>query len=117
MSRRSDNMITEKEIQRCFDFLRDSAPAIAEARHNKVRLEEMRKVIWSELRLLFSEGTAADKDALAYAHPKYARHIEEMAKAARDFQLLYAQREAAISKISAWQTHSANERGAHRAVS
>lgn len=117
MGRHSDNMITEKEIQRCFDFLRDSAPVIAQARHNKVRLDELRKVIWSELRMQAPDGNVAEKDAWAYAHSTYREHIEEMANAAREFQLLYAQREAASSKISAWQTHSANERGAHRAVS
>lgn len=117
MGRRSDNMITEQEIQRCFDYLRDSASEIADARHDKVRLDELRKVIWSELRLQAPDGTASDKDSWAYAHETYKEHVEKMADAARKFQFLYSMREAASSKIAAWQTASANERGAHRAVS
>lgn len=111
------DMITNEEIQRAFDFLRESAPKIADARHDKVRMSELRKVIWSELRIQAPEGNIAEKDAWAYAHKRYKEHIDEMANAERRFQLLYAQREAATSKISAWQTYSANERGAHRAAS
>lgn len=110
-------MISEQEIQKCFDFLRDSAPAIANARHAKVKTEEMRKVIWSQLRRESDDKTQAERDAYAYAHDLYVIHINEMAKAAEQFQLLYAQREAALSKIEAWRTASANERGAHRAAS
>lgn len=109
-------MITEAEIQRCFDFLRDSAPAIANARHAKVKTEEMRKVVWSQLRREAPDKTQAEKDAYAYAHDLYILHIDEMAKAAQEFQLLYAQREAAMSKIEAWRTYCANERGAQRAA-
>ena len=109
-------MIKQEEIQRCFDFLRDSAPLIADARMNKVRTEEMRKVIWSEMRRSCNEGTQAERDAFAYASEQYKNHIEEMAKAAREFELLKARREAAIAKIDAWRTSSANERGAQRAV-
>ena len=110
-------IITEQEIHKCFDFLRDSAPAIANARHAKVKTEEMRKVIWSQLRRESDAKTEAQKDAYAYAHDLYIMHIDEMAEAAKQFQLLHAQREAAISKIDAWRTSSANERGAHRVAS
>lgn len=109
-------MITEQDIERCFDFLRDSAPKIAMARHDKVKSEEMRKVVWSQLRRQCEEKTQAEKDAFAYAHQTYIDHIEYMAEAAKEFQLLLAQREAAISKIDAWRTASANERGAARAA-
>ncbi len=110
-------MIAQKDIERCFDFLRDSAAQIADARMNKVRTEEMRKVIWSEMRRACNEGTQAERDAFAYASEQYKSHIEEMAQAARAFELLKAQREAAIAKIDAWRTSSANERGAQRAIS
>lgn len=109
-------MITEQDIQNCFDFLRDSAPKIAVARLNKVRTEEMRKVVWSQLRRECTEGTQAERDAYAYAHDLYIQHIDEMAEAAKQFELLRAQREAAIAKIDAWRTSSANERGASRAA-
>ena len=109
-------MISEAEVHRCFDFLRDSAEKIADARHAKVRTEELRKVIWSELRRISEAKTQAEKDAYASAHPRYKQHIDEMANAAREFELLRAQREGALSKLEAWRTFSANERGAHRAV-
>ena len=107
-------MITQDEIQKCFDFLRDSAPAIANARYAKVKSEELRKVIWSEIRNGITTGPQSERDAYAYAHKDYRDHIETMAEAAREFQMLYSQREAAIAKIEAWRTSSANERGAHR---
>ena len=109
-------MITDQEIERCFDFLRDSAVKIAKARHNKVYTEEIRKAIWSSLRRQSEEKTQAEHDAFAYAHETYQSHIKVMADAAYEFELLRAQREAAVSKIEAWRTSSANERGAHRAV-
>lgn len=105
-----------EEIERAFDFLRDSAPKIADARRDKVYTEERRKVVWSELRRICNEGTQAEKDAFAYAHEKFQEHVEAMADAARQYELLYAQRQAALAKIEAWRTSSANERGAHRAV-
>lgn len=107
-------MIDEDEIHRCFDFLRDSAKDIAEARHAKVKCEEMRKVVWSQLRRESEDKTQAEKDAYAYAHDLYIMHIDELANAARKFELLRAQREAAISKLESWRTFSANERGAQK---
>jgi len=107
-------MITDDDIQRAFDFLRDSAPKIANARYEKVRTEELRKVIWSEIRQGLETGPQAERDAYAYAHPDYRSHIEIMATAAGAFSLLHAQREAAIARIDAWRTVSANERGAAR---
>lgn len=109
-------MITEDDVSKAFDFLRDSAKDIADARHNKVRAEEMRKVIWSQLRRECNEKTQSEKDAYAYSHDLYILHIDEMAEAARKFEHLRALREAALSKIEAWRTASANERGAYRAV-
>ena len=109
-------MITDQEIERCFDFLLDSAIKIAEARHNKVYTDEMRKVVWSTLRRESDEKTQAEHDAYAYAHPKYQEHLKAMAEAEKQYELLRSQREAAKSKVEAWRTFSANERGAHRAV-
>lgn len=109
-------MISQQEIEKCFDFLRDSAPAIANARYAKVKSEELRKVIWSEIRNGIETGPQSERDAYAYAHKGYRDHIETMANASREFQLLFSQREAAIAKIDAWRTSSANERGASRAA-
>lgn len=109
-------MITEPEIQRAFDFLRDSATKIADARYHKVYTEERKKAVFSELFRQAPDGPVASKEAYAYAHQDYENHIAEMARAARDFELLRAQREAAIAKIDAWRTASANERGASRAA-
>lgn len=109
-------MINQQDIERCFDYLRDSAPAIANARYAKVKSEELRKVIWSEVRNTITTGPQAEKNAYAYAHKDYRDHIETMAKAAGEFQKLHAEREAAIAKIDAWRTSSANERGSWRAA-
>jgi len=108
--------LTDEDIQRAFDFLRDSAPKIAAARANKVRTEERRKIVWSHLRRSCKEGTQAERDAYAYAHENYEKHIEDMSVAVEAFELLRAQREAANAKIEAWRTSSANERGAARAA-
>lgn len=106
-------MISDEHIQKALDFLRDSSPQIADARYHKTRTEELRKAVWAEVRRE-CDGPQSQRDAEAYASKAYREHVNQMAEAAREYELLYAQRKAAEAKIEAWRSFSANQRGMER---
>lgn len=106
-------MITDDEAERAVDFLRDSAERSARARAHRVFTEEYRKSMKALIMSHHDEASSiAQKEMLAYASEKYIAHLTEIKDAVFQDELMRAQREAAQAKISAWQTESANLRGA-----
>ena len=107
-------MVTDEDIQRAFDWLRDNAEKAAEARAQRVGLEEGRKRIKAMLMKKHLDKPVSAQEREAYADPEYAEYLEGMQEAiARDEHFRWL-RDAAIAKIDAWRTMAANQRGAGR---
>lgn len=104
-------MITDEDIEKAFDYLRESEDAAAEARALKVTLPEFRKVLKSDLEKLCNESTEAAKERFAYGHPEMRVHLEGWREAVRQDALHTFKRERAFARIEAWRTQQANERG------
>ena len=107
-------MISEQDIQRCVDFLRDSAPQIAEARAELVRSEHMKKATRALAMKASGENSVAAQEREALASDQYKQAVDAEFEAVKRYETLRAQREAAIAKIDAWRTSSANLRGVDR---
>ena len=104
-------LISDEEIQKAVDYLRDGAPLIGQARIN---LEKTAAMIKHVEALMFLDSTRSSVDAKkaeVRASPRWIEACEAHAKAAGEFEMMKAYREAASAKLSAWQTVSANFRG------
>lgn len=103
-------MVTEAEVQKAVDFLRDNATPAAEARAVRIYLEEFRKTLKAQIMAENVEESIAAQERRAYAHDRYIQHLNALKTAVLEDARNMFLREAAKAKIEAWRTESANER-------
>lgn len=104
-------MITEEEVERALDWLRDHADEAARAASEVIRAEEMVKSTLALVASGSTQETIAGQDREARASAAFKKAIEERVAAVyadRKYRLLYA---AAEAKIEVWRTEQANNRG------
>jgi hypothetical protein len=103
-------MITDEQVERALDFLRDSAETIATAKADMIHAEEYRKSLKALLASHSDEKSEAAKERSAYADPRYLEHLDKHREAVREYEKMRATREAAGAKIEAWRSQQANYR-------
>ena len=103
-------MFSEEEVERAVEFLRDSAPAVGEARARMVRADAMVSHIEALLMTRSEAPSDMKRKAEARASERYLAAINEHAMAVGEFKKLKSQREAASMKIGAWRTECSNYR-------
>lgn len=103
-------MITDRDAEKAADWIRDNATQIAEAKANRVYLEEYRKSIKAIL-FCSMEGSAAERENKSYAHEKYTNHLNDLKNGVIADEELRALKCAAEMKIEVWRTQQANQRG------
>lgn len=103
-------MVTDEQVEKAADFIRDNAEKFATAKATRVYCEEYRKSLKA---ILFNhaEGAAGVRENLAYADEKYLKHLEELKQAVFEEEKLKGLIKAAEMKIELWRTSSANSRG------
>lgn len=103
-------IVTESEIEKALDFLRDNAQAIGDAKARTIRAGHMLKHV-EALAFKASEAKSAEaKKSDARTSDAYLAAIHEDAIAAGEYEKLRSLREAAALKVQAWQSESANYR-------
>lgn len=107
----SNRIVSDDELEKALDFLRDSAAAIGAARSEMIRSSHMVKVVRALTAKHYSHLPVSRADIEALASDEYMDALNNDAIAAGEFEKLRALREAAAMKIQAWQTESANYRG------
>jgi hypothetical protein len=109
----------EINIFRALDFIRDNAPAYAEAKAHRIYLEEFRKTK-KALCMKSSEalGTTAisAQEREAYADPEYQQLLEGLREAVAKEEKLRWLIVAAQARIEVWRTLEANRRTEARTV-
>jgi hypothetical protein len=106
-------------IFRALDFIRDNAPAYAQAKAERVYLENFRK---SKKALLMREAelrghkTAAMQEREAYADASYIETLEALQVATGEEERLKWLMVAAEAKIEAWRTIESTRRAEARAL-
>jgi hypothetical protein len=102
--------ITDEEIEKALDFLRDNAKPAAKAKAERVYLEEYSKVVKALVMQEHYNLPVSAQEREALADHRYGAHLKGLKEAVeRDCELTFL-RGAAQAKIDAWQTMSANER-------
>lgn len=109
MSNRS--FITDEEIDRALDFLRDSAREAAQARADRVYVEEYRKTLKAQLMKEHGALSAVLQEREAYSDARYVEHLAAIRDAVKIDEFNRFMRIAAEAKIEAWRTQSSNNRG------
>lgn len=103
-------IVTEAEIEKALDFLRDNAAAIGEAKARTIRAGHMLKHV-EALAFKASDAKSAEaKKADARTAEAYLAAIYEDALAAGEYEKLRSLREAASMKIESWRSEQANYR-------
>lgn len=103
-------IVTETELEKALDFLRDNARALGEAKERVVKAGHMLKHIES-LEFKKSEAKSAEaKKADARTSDAFVEAILEDAKAAGEYEMMRALREAAALKIESWRSEQATWR-------
>jgi hypothetical protein len=106
----SRTFISETEVDRALDYLRDSADAAAKARAERIYTEEFRKTIKARIMKEQADLPLAAQEREAYADKRYIAHLDALREAVfadEKHRFLLA---AASAKIEAWRTQSSNER-------
>jgi hypothetical protein len=103
-------IVTDEEVGKALDFLRDSAREIGEAKARSVKADKMLGHIEALLSRASDEKSAAAREAEAKASSEYLDAINEAAFSAGELAKLYALRDAAAAKIEAWRTEQSNFR-------
>ena len=104
------SFIEDDEIDRALDYLRDNARDAAQAKANRVYVEEYRKVVKAQLMKEHDTKSAVIQEREAYADPRYIQHLEAIKQAVEADEQHRFLRGAADAKIEAWRTQSSNTR-------
>ena len=109
--------ITDEDAQKAANYLRDCAEEAAEARANRMYVEEYRKTVKARA-MQRAADTASGMMPLqaqereAYADVVYVDYLNVIKEAVKIDEKYRFLREAAHAKISAWQTMNKNLRSA-----
>ena len=105
------DLITDSDVQKALDFLRNKAELAAEAKAHRLYMVEFRKTIKAnQMQLHLSKPiTAQERDA--YSSAEYIAHLDALKEAIKEDVYFEWKRAAAEATIEAWRTYNANRRG------
>lgn len=110
--------MSEMDPHKAVEFLIKNAPKFAQAKANRVYIENFLR---SKKSLLMNdcrrEESIANKEAYAYAHPEYQELLEGLKAAVEAEETLRWQMTAAELRVQVWRTESASNRALDKNLS
>ena len=106
----------EINIYKCLDYIRDHAKQYAQAKANRVYLEEYRKTLKARLMAEQIGDPVNAQERFAYAHPEYAELLDGLKVAIEQEENLRWKLIAAQAKIEVWRSLSANQRAEAKVI-
>ena len=103
-------MITDAEIEKSVDYLRDNARKAAQAKAERIYLEEYRKVVKALLMREVASESLGGQEARAYADKRYTTHLDALQGAIERDEYHRWMMVAAQAKIEAWRTQQSTQR-------
>jgi ABC-type transport system involved in cytochrome c biogenesis ATPase subunit len=97
-------MISQRDIEKALDFLRDSAEQAAVNRSNRVTVEDYLKVVKAQQMAKYQDLPVNAQERNAYLSVEYITHLEAIKEAIYEDEKLRFLIDAAKCKITAWQT-------------
>lgn len=105
-----DRIVTDHELQKALDFLRDSAFDLGAARAEMIRAGHMVKVVKAITMKHHNNLPATKAEVEALSSDEYQTALERDAVACGEFEKLRALREAAALKVESWRSEQASLR-------
>ena len=99
----------EIDPHKAVEYLRDNAPKYAEAKANRVFIENYLRSIKSKL-MGNEEGTLGAKEAYAYAHDDYVKQLEGLKAATEEEERLKFMLKAAELRIEIYKVQEYTKR-------
>ena len=109
----------EINIFRVLDFIRDKAKPYAQAKANRIYLEEYRKTLKAKLMQKAQQGGAtasATQERDAYANPEYEAHLKALEAAVEAEESLRWMLIAAQARLEVWRSLGANQRAQEKTL-
>lgn len=106
----SNAIVSDAEVEKALDWLRDCAAEIGIAKRDAVRSEYMVRHVKALAMKQHVDLPVSAQEREAYASDQYLTAIEQASVAAGEFEKLKSLREAASLKIEAWRSMGANYR-------
>ena len=103
-------MNEEINIFKVLDYIRDNSAKYAQAKANRIYLEEYRKSLKSILMIKSASKTSAAQEVEAYSHPEYITHLNALKEAVEAEETLRWMLIAAQAKCEVFRTLQANSR-------
>ena len=103
-------MITDEQLEKALDYLRDSATEAAQARANRLHLDDYSRVLKATIMAEHLAEPVNAQERWAYSDIRYKNHLEGLKVAIFEDEKHRYLREAASAKIEVWRSEQANAR-------
>ena len=102
-------MITNDQVERAANYIRDNASKYAKAKSERIQLQEFRK---SKKALLMNKKTGPqhERESYAYSDQEYIDLLDQIKAAVNTEETIRWEMKAAELKIEIWRTQQANNR-------
>jgi hypothetical protein len=107
-------MINDAKLEKVLDWLTASAKPAAQARANRIYVEEYRKTLKALLMQRSELPSVAAQEVAAYAHPEYQEHLKALREAVEQDETYRWRLTAAEASIEIWRSENANRRTAEK---
>jgi hypothetical protein len=110
--------MSEREIDpnKAVDFIRDNGKKFAQAKADRIYLEEYRKSLKAILMKRSGENAVNAQEREAYAHPEYQELLKGLREAVESEETLRWQMVAAEARVEVWRSQEASNRAEYRAT-
>ena len=110
--------MSEREIDpnKAVDFIRDNGKKFAQAKADRIYLEEYRKSLKAILMKRSGENAVNAQEREAYAHPEYQNLLKGLREAVETEETLRWQMVAAEARVEVWRSQEASNRAEYRAT-
>lgn len=108
-------MISDDEIEKAAEYLRDNAGKAAKAKATRIYLLEFRKALKAQLMKEHVTEALGSQEREAYADPRYTQHLDAMREAIERDEYYGWMKTAAEAKLEARRTLQANARAEGKA--
>ena len=103
-------LITDEDVDKAVNYLRDTAEEAAKNKAERIYLEEFRKSLKAMIMKDHLDLSVSAQEREAYASPVYIQHLESLKIAIERDEKQRFLRVAADVKIEAWRTMCSNLR-------
>ena len=107
---RHERIVTDEDLEKALDWLRDSAQEVGNAKAETLRASHRLKVVKALEMKLHNDKPVSVQEREALVSTAYSEALERDAVAAGEYEKMRALREAASLKIEAWRSEQANFR-------